>query len=100
MTSINISEETHGQKGRYVARIADGPEAELRFTWQGPGRLSLDHVGVPRALKGKGVGGALVEHAVGRARAGGYKLIPRCSFAAAQFKRHAEWSDVIDRQRA
>jgi hypothetical protein len=100
MTQINITEESDGVKGRYVTRIADGPEAELIYKWQGPGRLSLDHVGVPRALKGKGVGGALVAHAVAKARAGGYKLIPRCSFAAAQFKRHADWSDVIDRQKA
>jgi hypothetical protein len=95
MSQINIRQETKGAKGRYVATL-DGAEAELTFTRVAPNRLSLDHVGVPKELEGRGVGGALVQHAVARAREEGTKLIARCPFAAAQFKRHPEWADVFD----
>ena len=94
MSEIKIRQETKGAKGRYVAEL-DGAEAELTFTRVPPDRLTLDHVGVPKALEGKGIGGALVAHAVAKARADRTKLVARCPFAAAQFKRHPEWSDVF-----
>ncbi len=82
-----------GRRGRYVARIGD-QEAELTFT-AGDGRMSLDHAGVPKALEGRGIASALVTHAVERARAEGFRLVPRCPFAIAQFKKHPEWADVL-----
>jgi hypothetical protein len=98
MSEIKITEERDGVKGRYVAHIEGiAGEGELVFAWKGPGRLSLDHVGVPQELEGHSVGKALVEHAVQKARDGGYTILPRCSFAAAQFKRHRDWADVLDR---
>jgi hypothetical protein len=39
----------------------------------------------------------LVQRAVDDARAAGKKLVPLCPFAAAQFRRHPEWSDVLNR---
>ena len=57
--------------------------------------MIIDHTGVPDAYRGQGIGKKLVEHAVGDARKNGWKIMPLCPFAAAQFRRHSEWADVL-----
>ena len=47
------------------------------------------------ALRGRGVGQALVERAVLDARREGFRIIPLCPFARAQFERHPAWRDVL-----
>lgn len=89
-----ISLEDGSGKGRYVYR-ADGEEAEMTFTRAGEGLVIIDHTGVPDAFRGQGVGAALVARAVADFRAAGKKVMPLCPFAAAQFRRHPEWADVL-----
>lgn len=84
-----------GGKGRYVLRGADGAEAEMTFTSVGTHQIIIDHTGVPDVFRGQGVGQRLVTRAVEDARAAGRKIIPLCPFAAAQFRRHPEWADVL-----
>lgn len=86
--------ETNG-KGRYVIAGPDGAEAELTFTKVGATQIIIDHTGVPDAFRGQGAGLRLVERAVEDARAAGKTIIPLCPFAAAQFRRHPEWADVL-----
>lgn len=90
-----IELEDNGAKGRYVLRGPDGAEAEMTFTRVGQHQLIIDHTGVPDAFRGQGVGLRLVARAVEDARASGRKIIPLCPFAAAQFRRHPEWADVL-----
>jgi uncharacterized protein len=90
-----LREET-GSKGRYLYR-ADGAEAEMTWSRAGDSLLIIDHTAVPDAFRGQGVGAALVAHAVAEARASGRRLLPLCPFAAAQFRRHADWHDVLHR---
>ncbi len=92
---IEISHEETGSKGRYVARLAGLPEAELTYSRVNPTYIIIDHTGVPDALRGKGVGEALVRHAVERARESGTRILPLCPFAKAQIARHPEWQDVL-----
>ncbi|MFT3974201.1 MAG: GNAT family N-acetyltransferase [Amaricoccus sp.] len=89
-----ITFEDGGSKGRYVYR-ADGAEADMTFTRAGEGLVIIDHTGVPDAFRGQGVGAALVARAVADFRAAGKKVLPLCTFAAAQFRRHPEWSDLL-----
>ena len=56
----------------------------------------IDHTGVPDSFRGQGAGLRLVSRAVEDARAAGKKIIPLCPFAAAQFRRHPEWADVLN----
>ncbi|CAN0654985.1 N-acetyltransferase [Nitratireductor aquimarinus] len=88
--------EEEGSKGRYVYR-AEGHEAEMTFSKVGTSQIIIDHTGVPDAFRGQGVGLALVTRAVEDARRNGVKVRPLCPFAAAQFRRHPEWSDVLAR---
>lgn len=91
-----IAHEQTDTKGRYSH--ADGPDvAELTYSRLGPTRIIIDHTGVPDAFRGQGVGVALVARAVADARAEGVKITPLCPFAAAQFRRHPDWHDVLDR---
>lgn len=93
--AIAIKLEDGETKGRYVIEGPDGAEAEMTFTKAGPSQIIIDHTSVPEAFRGQGVGVRLVERAVDDARAAGKTIIPLCPFAAAQFRRHPEWADVL-----
>lgn len=90
-----IQLETNGAKGRYFMRAADGAEAEMTFTTVGAHQVIIDHTEVPDVFRGQGAGLALVSRGVEDMRAAGKTIIPLCPFAAAQFRRHPEWSDVL-----
>lgn len=96
MASFHIEREEADDRGRLVA-LVDGHEAEL--TWKRSrqdGRLLIvaKHTGVPIALGGKGVGKALVERLVARAREEGALIVPSCSFVRALMDRRPDWQDV------
>lgn len=82
------------ETGRLTAQV-DGMELLIRYVWSGERVMRVDHVGVPKALGGRGLGTKLVSALVDKARADGFKLIPVCSFAATQFTRHPDWADVL-----
>lgn len=90
---IDIRLEQTDSKGRYV-HASEGAAAEMTFSKAGEHLMIIDHTEVPDAFRGQGVGLKLVTRAVD-ARAAGKKIIPLCPFAAAQFKRHPEWADVL-----
>ncbi len=73
---------------RFVLR-EDGEEAELRYHLRGT-RLSLLHTGVPPALEGRGIGGALVRGAAEFAARSGLTLVPYCSFARRWLEDHPD----------
>lgn len=90
----DIRHEETASKGRYVYQ-AGGAEAEMTYSKAGTGLVIIDHTGVPDAFRGQGVGAALVARAVTDFRAAGLKVLPLCTFAAAQFRRHPDWSDLL-----
>ncbi len=92
-----IQLEETGSKGRYFLRGPDGAEAEMTFSKAGEHMFIIDHTEVPEALRGRSIGNALVARAVADAREKGFKIFPLCPFAAAQFRRHAEYQDVLSR---
>ncbi|PWR02842.1 N-acetyltransferase [Meridianimarinicoccus roseus] len=93
-----IRREDTDSKGRYAYDDgAGGPEAELTFSKLGTSQIIIDHTEVPDAYRGLGVGIALVARAVADARAAGLKITPLCPYAAAQFRRHPDWHDVLAR---
>jgi len=94
MADIEIKKFDGPSRGRYVA-VGDGVEAELTYSRMSAHSIIADHTGVPEALKGKGVGKALVEYLIADARATDTKIVPLCPFVKAQYQRHPEWSDVI-----
>ena len=94
--STSIEKRVTGTSGRYVARIEDvDGEAELLFTIRSPSLISADHTEAPASMRGTGAAMALVEHMIGDARAGGFKIIPICPYVLARYRKHPEWSDVM-----
>lgn len=95
MDELKITLDETGSKGRYWVRGADGSEAEMTYSKLGDDAIIIDHTLVPDAFRGQGIGLRLVQRGVDDARAAGKKIIPLCPFAAAQFKRHPEWADLL-----
>jgi predicted GNAT family acetyltransferase len=62
--------------------------------------VTIPHVEAPEALRGKGSAGRLMEGVVALARGQGFKIAPRCPYAAAWFRRHPEAADVLAQARA
>lgn len=61
---------------------------------QGDARVIL-HVEAEDALRGSGAAGRFMQSLADHARVEGVKLIPRCGYAVAWFKRHPDQSDVL-----
>jgi uncharacterized protein len=59
------------------------------------GRYVLTHVEADPGLRGTGAAARLMAAIVAHARGHGLKLIPRCSYAVAWFRRHPDAADVI-----
>lgn len=90
----DIKREELDGRGRYVWSL-DGVEAELTYTITSPTLRIADHTGVPDALRGSGVGLAMVERLVTDARAEGWKIVPLCPFVNAQRRKHPDWADAF-----
>jgi predicted GNAT family acetyltransferase len=80
---------TDNQAGSRFELRADGHLAELIYRRNG-NRLVLIHTEVPEELEGRGLGGALVTAAVGRAAREGMTVVPLCPFARGWLRRHPE----------
>jgi predicted GNAT family acetyltransferase len=94
---ITITHDESGTGGRYEARVAGYTGVgELTYTRTTPKRIIASHTGVDDSLRGTGVGKALVKRLVADARKEGATIVPRCSFVRALFRRHPEWSDLLD----
>lgn len=94
---INITHEDNGSKGRYDAHV-DGKDGtgELTYSRLSSTKVIADHTRVDDALRGLGVGVALVERLIADARAQGFTIVPLCPFVNGQYQRHPEWSDVME----
>ena len=95
MSDVTIHREEDSKRGRFFL-TQDGHEAELTFSILSQKTRIADHTGVPDALRGTGVGLALVTHLVETARAEGWKIVPLCPFVNAQRAKHPEWADAFN----
>jgi uncharacterized protein len=90
-----ITHIDQGTEGEYQARV-EGSAATGRLTYVRRGDvLTAEHTLVPPEIGGRGIAGKLVEALIADARAGGWKIVPQCSYVAAAFKRHPEWADLL-----
>ncbi len=61
---------------------------------RGEGRLFIDHVESPPALRGTGAAGRLMAALAADVRAQGLKITPICGYAAAWLRRSKEFGDL------
>lgn len=94
---IEHIEEDKG--GAFVIKSEDGTRwlAEMTYRREAPDVVAILHTGVRDELQGRGVAGQLVKAGVEWARAAKVRVVPVCSYAAAAFQRHPEWSDLLEK---
>jgi predicted GNAT family acetyltransferase len=80
---------------RFEIDLGDGSVAIAEYTLPA-GKIMFTHTEVPEAHEGKGIGSALIRHALDAARERGLKVIPICPFFAAYMQKHAEVQDLLD----
>jgi len=59
------------------------------------GRLYLDHVESPPALRGTGAAGRLMSAVAAEARSRGLKITPICGYAGSWLRRSTEFRDLL-----
>jgi hypothetical protein len=92
--ALTITRIDHGDHGEYRAHPVDSDHIG-RLTWvQHDGVRVAEHTIVPRAIGGRGIAGELVKALVADAREQGFLIDPVCSYVAAQFAKHPDWSDL------
>lgn len=77
---------------RFVLQTEDAV-AELRYKKK-KDVLHLTHTHVPDAMRGQGVAGRLVKHALEYARENQLKVQPVCSYVVGYFEKHPECKDL------
>ena len=94
---MDIRHNRQTGQGAFLA-VEDGRTVgELTYVFYIKGKtIRIDHTRVHPSQRGKGLAHRLIEAAVAYARAEGLSIVPVCSFAVAEFKRHPEYEDVRD----
>jgi predicted GNAT family acetyltransferase len=72
----------------------EGETGELDYRLDGAA-MAILHTAVSPAIQGRGMAAALTGAALDHARAAGWKVRPRCSYAHHYFQRHPENADLL-----
>jgi predicted GNAT family acetyltransferase len=83
----------HDEPRRRFGVRVDGHECELDYRLA-DGVMTITHTGVPEAVGGRGIAGAMTHAALEHARAQGWKVVPACAYAVSYMKRHPEFDDL------
>ena len=92
---IVVQREENGGVGRYVVYLPGGAEAEMTYHRTKPDTIAIDHTGVPPEFRNLGIALKLVETGIADAQREGNKIVPLCSYVAAQFRRHPAWAPLL-----
>lgn len=82
------------EAGRFEA-VVEGHSCVLDFTVDGD-VASMNHVGVPQAVGGRGIAGILTRHALEWAGEQGLKIRARCPYVSRWIERHPEYRTLLD----
>lgn len=85
---------THNTEAKRFETEVDGLVGYISYQEQGD-TLIYDHTIVPSELGGRGLGSALVKHALDYAQAEGKSVVPQCSFVATYIQRHPEYQTLV-----
>ena len=85
---------THNESAKRFETTIDGQTGYISYQ-NNEDKLVYDHTIVPEQLGGRGVGSALVKHALNYAREHNKKVVPQCSFVASYISKHPEYQDLV-----
>ena len=89
MTATQIEITDAVERRTYEAHL-DGVLAGILRYARTTGRINLIHTEVLPEFEGRGIGSALVRHALAEARADGRQVIPTCPYVQSYLARHPE----------
>lgn len=75
----------------YIPEFGSQDVAELTYHYNDDGTITADHTYVPHRKRGKGLAYKLLERLMEDARARDWKIVPSCSYVAAEMRRKPEW---------
>ena len=94
MDGVTITQTDLGDHGTYYAHVA-GSKFIGRLEWtKHDNVLVVEHTIVPPEIGGRGIATQLLDAVLADARAQGFKIDPKCSFAAHKFGQHPEWDEL------
>lgn len=98
MPEHTIEQVDDGSEGAFVIANPDGEPryfAEMTYYWR-DGTMVIVHTGVRPELQRQGVARKLVNAAIAHARDRGFRIDPKCPYAASVFDKDPEGlSDVL-----
>lgn len=92
---MDIRHNRQTGQGAFLAMENGHNVGKLTYVYVKEKTIRIDHTRVHPSQRGKGLAHRLIEAAVAYARAEGLSIMPVCSFAVAEFKRHPEYADVL-----
>ncbi len=87
----------HDEDARRFSAVIDNHEAYVVYRPVDDTTLEYRRTFVPDELRGQGIAGKLVTHALEYAREHGYTVIPTCSYVRGFVERHPEYQDITAR---
>lgn len=84
----------HDAGQRRFEAVVDGEHCTLDYELAGT-TMTITHTRVPEAVGNRGIAAALMEAALAHARASGWRVVPKCSYAVAYLRKHREWADIL-----
>lgn len=88
---------THDPTSKRFYTNIDGQTAFLSYLENGD-TLTYNHTVVPDALGGRGIGSALVQHALNFARDNGKKVIVKCAFVTHYINNNPNYQSLVVNQ--
>ena len=92
---LTVEHEDGAGHGRYFIRLPGDFEAEMTYRKIGPDVIAIDHTYTPPEFRGQNIAFLMLSAGIADVRQKGLKVVPLCSYALVQFKRHPEWSDLL-----
>lgn len=90
-------EVVHNEAQRRFEVSQDGHLAELDYQRVGS-EIIFTHTGVPAALEGRGIAGALVKAGLNYARDNGLAVVPICPFVKGYIERKPEYQALVKQE--
>jgi predicted GNAT family acetyltransferase len=90
---LAIGHDLNNDGGRYWAEVPGG-SAELTYKNRKDNVIVIDHTYVPPKSRGGKIAERLVERAVSDARERGLRIVPKCPYVAALFKRRPDLAEL------
>jgi len=95
MDGVTITHTNQGDHGTYYAHV-EGSRFIGRLEWTQKDNVRvIEHTVVPPEIGGRGIAGVLLDRVIADAREQGFKIGPKCSYAAHKFAQHPEWADLV-----